>query len=349
MTPYMPYIIAIAALVVSITALLLIKMFLFRLAQRRAAQTVSDLDDILLAAVSTPANLVVVVVGFWLAHLFVPMPERFEPHVAGVLSLLLISAVVLFVDRLIVGFYDRQQSKSSNVVLKQSSNIIHVLIHSAVFGLGGLVILDSLGISITPLIASLGIGSLAVALALQDTLANLFAGIHLVLDRPIEAGDFLRLESGDEGHVEKIGWRTTQLRTNQNNMVIIPNNRLANSCVTNYSRPQQQMTINVDVGVAYNSDLKKVEVVTKEVARRVQKESADAVSDYEPLVRFHTFADSSINLTVTLSGRDFIAAKDVQHAFIKALHERFRQDGINIPFPMRTLEINEPIKVNISH
>ncbi|MCC6347545.1 MAG: mechanosensitive ion channel, partial [Nitrospirales bacterium] len=103
--------------------------------------------------------------------------------------------------------------------------------------LGLLIILSFLGISIAPLITALGIGGLAVALALKDTLSNLFAGLHILMERSLRIGDFVRLDAGQEGYIEDITWRTTRIRTLANNMVVIPNDKLAQSVVTNYCLP----------------------------------------------------------------------------------------------------------------
>ena len=94
--------------------------------------------------------------------------------------------------------------------------------------------LNAVGVSITPIITALGVGGLAMALALQDTLSNLFAGIHILAEHTIRIGDFIRLETGQEGYVEDISWRTTRIRMLPNNMVIVPNSKLAQSVVVNY-------------------------------------------------------------------------------------------------------------------
>ena len=187
--------------------------------------------------------------------------------------------------------------------------------------------------------ASLGIGSLAVGLALQDTLSNLFAGFYLTLDRPARVGDYIRLESGEEGYVETIGWRSTQVRMLPNNMFVIPNSKLASSIFTNFYLPDRELAVLVDVGVSYNSDLKKVEKATIEVAKEVMKEISGGMPDFQPFIRFNTFADSSINFTVILRGREYVDQYLIKHEFIKRLHERYQREGIEIPYPQRTIHM----------
>src|SRR5690606_23283871 len=139
-------------------------------------------------------------------------------------------------------------------------NIIKVIVYC----IGMLVILQSLGVSITPILAGVGVGGRAVALALQDTLSNLLAGIQVISTKQINPGDFIKLESGQEGVVEDISWRYTALKTGYNNTIIVPNSKLAGIIVSNYFLPDKEIMFDIAVGVDYNSDLEKVERVTVE-------------------------------------------------------------------------------------
>ena len=204
---------------------------------------------------------------------------------------------------------------------------------------GGLLILDNLGVSLTPLLTTLGIGSLAVAIALQDTLGNAFAGLHIMADRPIEVGQFIRLESGDEGYVDRIGWRSTRIRMLPNKTAVVPNSKLVQSTIINYDLPDPEVAVLVQVGVHYDSDLKTVEHVTREVAKEVMRTVNGAVPSFDPFIRYHTFNQSSIDFTVILRAQRFVDNYLIKHEFIKALQERYRQEGIVIPFPIRTVEI----------
>jgi small-conductance mechanosensitive channel len=209
--------------------------------------------------------------------------------------------------------------------------------------LGSLVVLDTLRISITPLLASLGVGGLAIGLALQGTLSNLFAGMQIISDRPIRVGDFVKLESGEEGYVTEIGWRATRIRMLPNNTVVIPNSKLADSILTNYYLPDQELAVLVNVGVSYDSDLAQVERVTVATAKEIQKTVSGAVSEFEPFIRYHTFDSSSISFTVIMRAKEFVDNYLMKHQFIKTLHVRYKQENIVIPFPIRTLEISEEL------
>lgn len=206
-----------------------------------------------------------------------------------------------------------------------------------VVALGLLMVLHGLGIPIAPLLTALGVGGLAVALALQDTLSNLFAGFYLTLARQMRVGDYVKLDSGQEGFIEDISWRATQVRMLANNIVFVPNKKLSEAIITNYDRPTQDLAVLVEMGVDYRSDLSQVERVTIEVGRDVMKTVVGGVPDFEPFIRFHTFAESSINFTVILRGKTFVDQYLVKHEFIKQAHARYQHEGITIPFPIRTV------------
>ncbi|MBI4597824.1 MAG: mechanosensitive ion channel family protein [Candidatus Omnitrophica bacterium] len=217
-------------------------------------------------------------------------------------------------------------------VTSLTQNIAKILITL----LGVLMILHSLGISIAPLLTALGVGGLAVALALQDTLSNLFAGFYLTVEKRVRMGDYIKLNSGEEGYIEDIGWRATRIRMLANNTILVPNSKLAQANITNFNLPSRDLAVLVEVGVDYSSDLSHVERVTAEVGRDVMKTVAGGVPMFEPFIRYHTFGDWSIQLTVILRANEFVDQYLIKHEFIKRLHVRYRQEGITIPFPTQT-------------
>jgi small-conductance mechanosensitive channel len=210
-----------------------------------------------------------------------------------------------------------------------------------IFSIGLLIILNSLGISITPILATLGVGGLAVALALQDTLSNLFAGFHISVAKQVRIGDYIKLETGEEGYVVDINWRSTKIKMLPNNLVLIPNDKLNKAIIVNYYLPDKEMAVLVDLGVHYNSDLEKVERVTCEVAKSVMLEVGGGVDYFDPFIRYNAFGDSSIKFTVILRAREFVDQYLIKHEFIKRLHKRYKQEGINIPYPIRAINYEQ--------
>lgn len=201
--------------------------------------------------------------------------------------------------------------------------------------IGLMFLLISFGVEITPLIASLGIGGIAVALALQDTLSSFFAGTYLVTDRSIKLGDYIELENGLNGWVVGIGWRSTKIKTLPNNMVIIPNSKLAQSIVTNYSAPQREMSVVVKCGVAYGSDLEKVEKVTFDTAKKILQTVQGGVKEFTPFIRFNEFGDSNINFAVILRAQTFVDQYALKHEFVKELTKAYKKNNIEISWPVR--------------
>jgi small-conductance mechanosensitive channel len=207
---------------------------------------------------------------------------------------------------------------------------------------GVLVILNGLGLSITPMLTALGVGGLAVALALQEPLANFFAGVFITLAGQIRVGDYVKLDSGQEGHVADFSWRSTRLRMLANNLIVVPNAKLAQAIVVNHHLPTQDLAVLVEVGVDYASDLRHVERVVMDVGGEVMREVPGGVPEFEPFIRYHTFGDSSINFTVILRAKEFTDQYLVKHEFVKRLHTRFCQERIVIPFPIRTIAHRAP-------
>ncbi len=226
------------------------------------------------------------------------------------------------------------QFQTAMPVTSLTENIVRILV--TVFGL--LMILNGLGISITPLLTALGVGGLAVALAIQDTLSNIFSGFYLTVSRHVRIGDYIKLEDGQEGYVEDIGWRATTIRMLPNNMVIVPNNKLSQAIITNYDLPNQELAVLVEVGIDYGSDLSHVEQVTVDVAREVMRTVPGGVPDCEPLVRYHTFGEFSVKFTVVLRAKTFVDQYLLKHEFIKRLHVRYQQEQITIPFPTQIVQ-----------
>ena len=211
------------------------------------------------------------------------------------------------------------------------------LVNIVVVVVAALIIADRLGQPITPLLASLGIAGLAVALALQDSLSNFFSGFYLMLDQPIRPGDYIQLDTGQEGFVQEIGWRNTRIRPFDNNLVIVPNAKLADSVIINWHQPVPEMSVYIRCGVAYHSDLDEVERIAIEVAHQIQDRMEGTNKEWDPIVRFKEFGDSNINFVTVLRVLDPTQRFVVEHEFMKALFRRFNEEGIEISFPMRTV------------
>ena len=262
-------------------------------------------------------------------------------------TILFIFSLTVVLARVSVGLFDlhAKRGKGDTPTISLFANIIKL----SVYILGVLVILESLGISIAPVLTALGVGGLAVALALQETLSNLFAGLQILAARQIKPGDYVHLETGEEGYVSDVTWRNTTIKAIPNNMVIVPNSKLASTILTNYHQPEKEMLVYVHVGVHYDSNLEHVERVTLEVARDVQTSVDGAKSDHEPRIRYNEFGDSGIIFKTVLCVDEFYASYELTHQFIIRLKKRYDEEGIIIPFNMVTLDIpdNPQLTINL--
>lgn len=276
------------------------------------------------------------VIGIYWALEFIPMDAAMTKLLKSLLFIIILIAATMVIARMISGVLSVIIAKSDGMI--SSTSIFINIVEFCVYILGFLIVLQTFGISITPILTALGVGGLAVALALQDTLSNLFSGVHILLARPIRVNDYIKLCSGEEGFVEDISWRYTVMRTIANNLIIIPNAKIAGAIITNFNKPGSNLGIIIPVGVSYDSDLDKVEHVTKEVAAEVLTELYNEVIA-EPLVRFHTFNDFSIDFNVILQTDEFANQYILKHTFIKKLHVAYKREGIEIPFPVRTVQM----------
>lgn len=328
-----------------VLAIAVVRMLWMRVLGPMVRRTDTDLDDVVLLPLRGLLIAGLLVTGVYHAIQSVELVKSYTRLVAimdkayGVaLVALILWTLIRLLNGLTAWYIKRMAQRPVEPRdVTHETNLVRRVASVLVLGLGALYVLKISGADITPLLASGAIGGLAVALAFQDTLANLFGGFFIGIDRPVRVGDFIKIESGEEGYVEEIGWRSTRIRLLANNMIVIPNSKLSQSVVMNYFMPRQDMSVYVPCGVAYDSDLQRVENVAIQVAKEVMQQVEGAVPDWEPVVRWKEFGDFAISFVTVLRVRQFEAQYALQSEFIKALHRRFKQEGIEIPFPIRTV------------
>jgi small-conductance mechanosensitive channel len=346
MNAALKYIVPAGVLVGIVLIGLAIRYFLFKYLQRWARKTTTNVDDILIRSIRFPFLLWFILLGIYVLLKTIRVPKIVsdisDPIILGIVILSISLVVANIVAATIRKRGERSEAPVSTTTLTQN------VVKGIIIAIGILIFLNALGISITPLITALGVGGLAVALALQDTLSNLFAGINISLSKRIRIGDYIQLDSGQEGYVVDMTWRLTTVRQLPNNMVVIPNTKLAQAIVINYNLPEKEMSLRFQVGVSYDSDLEHVEEVTVDVARQVLQKISGGVPHFDPFIRFHTFDDFSINFTVILRIKEFHDKYLIQHEFVKTLHKRYKEEGIEIPFPIRTLHSKFPVRAEIT-
>ncbi|MFA5093120.1 MAG: mechanosensitive ion channel family protein [Candidatus Omnitrophota bacterium] len=332
---FMPLIVFIAVLCAGI----IIKQIIFKRFLYWSRKTTTQIDDIIVQAIKGPVLVLCFILALYFALQFSKLAENIVQIVGKSIFVLGIFSVMLAVANSISAVIKIYAARADSTV--QVTSLTQNIAKIFIFSIGLLVILNTLGISITPILATLGVGGLAVALALQDTLANLFAGFHISVAKQVRVGDFIKLETGEEGYVVDINWRSTKIKMLPNNLVLIPNDKLNKAIIINYCLPDKEMAVLVDLRVHYKSDLENVEKVTCEVAKATMVEVAGGVAHFDPFIRYHTFGDSCIKFTVILRAKEFVDQYLIKHEFVKRLHKRYIQEGINIPYPIRAINYEQ--------
>lgn len=302
--------------------------------QRWASTTSWRGDDVVLAAVKGLTRIWALLVGVAMASHLAPISDHQRDLAQRLVQALWVLTATLAAARIATGMFAVWCERVPQI---GSTTILRNVIAAAVWALGGLVMLQSLGISIAPVLTAMGVGGLAAALALQDTLANVFSGIRIIMARQVRPGDFVRLDSGQEGTIADIGWLNTSVRTLADDLVLVPNSKLSAAVVVNCTLPVVTHTLLVPCSVAYGSDLDRVERVAAEVAAEVIAATEGGLPERPPVARFSEFQDSGIGFNTVMWVKDYPARFLVRHHFIKALHARFAREGIEIPYPTRTV------------
>ncbi|PKN55265.1 MAG: hypothetical protein CVU56_22290 [Deltaproteobacteria bacterium HGW-Deltaproteobacteria-14] len=332
----LPWIWPTAALIAWLTLGLLGGGRLVHYLTKRAEGTANIYDDLLTPRLRRPLQLGVIVVGLYVWAQFAPVHDKVRGAIDVLSKAGLIIIIVMAVDAVIQTWM--QVRSQSSRVLATSGGVLRTSAKVVVFIIGSLMVLTAVGIDVTPLVASLGVGSLAVGLALQKTLEDFVAGLLLAADQPVRVGDFVEVD-GLSGTVLQIGWRSSRLETRERSHVIVPNSVLAQSKLINRSRPEEQVEFIIEVGVHYDSDLDQVVRVCVEVATEIHERDPRAAPGYVPRANMARFGDSSLDFVVWCSARRFLDHFGLKDRVMRALRTRFAAEGINIPYPIRTLDV----------
>ncbi|HET6405275.1 MAG TPA: mechanosensitive ion channel family protein [Candidatus Thermoplasmatota archaeon] len=326
------------ALGASLAVAFVVKAFVLRGLRLAAARSSNKTDDVLASALRGPVYLFALLLGACAAVMLTPSPVTLRAWAPRLFTIFALAGLAVFGARVIGGLLTVYGGRAFSSIIVRS--LVRRLLVIVVYTIGFLLILDYLGLEITPLLTTLGLAGLAVALALQDTLANFFAGLWVQADRPLDVGHYVRIDDvGVEGFVEAIGWRTTKIRTLPNNSVVIPNARVASSVVTDFDLPTPPMGVNVEMRLAPDVDTRHVERVLMEEGRRAVAELPGMTREAEPFVRFNGFVESGLAFALHFRVNSFVEQYAIAHEMRHRLHERFMREGIRLSFPIRTLRV----------
>ncbi len=291
-----------------------------------------------------PINFCLMTGLYWIVNTS-QLPESLMRMFSYFLFTVIVFTLTRVLERTLSGIVAMKLSGTGNA---SQSTLLDTIFKTVIYASGILIVLQEYGISVAPILTAMGVGGMAVALGLQETLANIFSGLQLILSKQMRVNDYIKLSTGDEGRVTDINWRfTTITPASDGSVVVIPNKTIAGSITTNFSMPRDDIVITVPIGVSYDSDLDQVERVTVEVATNVMEridgykpvldDNGVDQNPLKPTVRFHTFGDSSIDFNAFLHSTQFKAQYLLKHEFIKEITKRYRQEGIEIPYPIRTV------------
>lgn len=303
---------------------ILVRNLLRRWLGRVARHQKTEVAEVLAGAVPRPVGMAVFLVGMATGLRLLAVPETRLLEIHRLVSFALASLGVGLLMR--VGFRSIDAYGKSNPALQSSAGIGRAVTWVVGLAIEAVLASDTLGISLAPALTALGVGSLAVALALQDTLSNFFSGVYVILDKPIRPGDFVRVDPTYEGYVESIGWRSTHLRTLSNNLVIIPNGMLAKAVITNYTLPTPHIASSVRVDVATESDVERAVSVLTEIADAAK--DVPGIEGAPSVTLSPGFVDGGIAFTLSYSVVSFGEQSKVQHVLRMRIAAALKRAGI---------------------
>ena len=323
--------------------------------ERRVKASESEIMEIFFRALRGVPIYLCVVIGLYWSVTTSDLPPGLERIFSYVLFAMIVFSITRVFERTLSGFIRMKFSGSNDMT---QSTLLDTIFRVAIYASGALIILDYFNISIAPIMAAMGVGGMALTFGLRESLENIFAGLQLIISKQLRVNDYIKLSTGDEGRVIDINWRyITVMPPTESNVVVIPNKVIANAVTTNFSQPRDDIVLVVPIGVSYDSDLDLVERVTVEVARELQIKidgyephfDAEGIdrNKLAPAVRYQAFNDSSIDFNAVMHVQTFTNQYLLKHEFIKAITKRYREEGINIPFPIRTLDLPDDKKIEL--
>lgn len=330
----------IRSLLILVLSLIIAKLVVYisqRIILKLTEKTKTKVDDLVIEKTDKPLSFILVLIGVKLAVIPLELSETIAKTIDyAIWSLVLIIAtyiaIVIF-GILIDAWGRRWAARTKSKVDDQLVNLFHRFSKIVILFVGLLFILDLWGVQIMPLVASLGIAGIAVAFALQNTLGNIFGGISMILDKSVKAGDVIKLDQETQGTVLDVGLRSTKIRTWNNEVIVIPNGKLADSKIQNYVLPEPSARIELPFGVEYGSNADKVKKVVLEEIKKLK----NVLKDPAPMVMFLEMGDFALKFKAYFwvpSYKERFSTKEKANCLI---YDALRRNKIGIPFPTRTI------------
>ena len=333
--------IAVAILVVagSVVAAKIVNHVIKRYISKIAARTSFTFDDEVIGILSTPIYYFIILLGVYVAVGFVLITPATGPiqSIISAFTIILLAWVAAGFADLIINMFGKRMTKLTDTSLDDEAlPFITKLAKIVIYGIAFSMMLENLGYSIGPILASLGLAGFAIGFAAKDTISNILAGFFILLDRPFKIGERVDI-GGTYGDVVDIGLRTTKVKTLDHQIVIVPNSTIVSGNVTNFSLPDLHQKLKLNFGVSYGSDIKKAKKITVEVAKKTKL----VLPSPAPEAFFLEFGESSLNFTLVIWIEDMKKKWKVTDAVYSEAWKRFQKEGIEVPFPVRTVYLHK--------
>lgn len=335
------------AIVFAVTLLIayLIRTLFFAALRKAQSRRPSRPGMILLDSLRGPTHIWNFILAIHFAIQSSALPPKATAMAPQVLKVLFIISLTIMFMRFAGEMVRHYGSQVAGAGAAPVTSLTQNLAELSVLIVGVLVLLNALNVQVTPILTALGVGGLAVALALQDTLSNLFAGFYISVAGQMRLGDYIKLNSGEEGYLSDIGWRSTAIRAGANNMIIVPNAKLAQAIVTNYSLPTKVMGTSLQVMTGFEADPDRVETILLDEAKNAAG-AIDGMTDAAPSVVLEPTGDWSLVFTINFQVTEFSKQGNVRHELRKRIIRRFRAEGIEMPYPGRAVYLHAPVPVS---
>jgi small-conductance mechanosensitive channel len=315
----------------------LIARTIVRWLRTKASETETNWDDIIIAAIGTPAQVAIVAVAVYIALKYSgSLPENLqwilEPRFATSFYIIMGTWVISSFFHDIISTYGRSfAEKSEGDWDDRLVELLELVIRYVAWFIAVILILATFEIDITPFLAGAGIAGLAIALAAQDILSNFFGGALITVDKPFKVGDRIKVDNF-YGDVTQIGPRSTRLRTLEYQIVTIPNNKITTNVIINYSMPDPKIKMTIPVSVAYGSDIDKVTRILFELVNDAIQNTEYLLSEPEPQVLFVEFGASDLKFIIRVWSKAYNTPDEVKDIINRRVNARFKEEAIEIPF-----------------
>ncbi len=313
---------------IAVVVAMLVNVLVLRRLTALTKYTQGTWDDVLLTEVRKRMPFWGLLVGLWLSVGHWPLPAVWPGFLSRAVAATLVISVTMTLAAVatrMVADYGRRTTHGAPV-----PGLVGNIVRFVVLSIGALIVLNNFGVEITPILAALGVGGLAVALALQDPLSNLFSGMFVTIAGQLRIGDYVRTDFGVEGTITDFNGHSTRITAPSGDPIIVPNSRIAKAVVTNFSMPTQEVGFSVEFVLAPGAELARVESVTLDVAREVLRNVDGGVAGFDPQIRVLAYVDLGIRMAVVMRARSFADQALLKHELLKRLDARYRQEGIAV-------------------